>query len=84
MKDFLDRDPINPRNVLIGGLVVLLAGLIAPFMSTGAINEMTCITKTDTDANSTPIPRLDASIMEDTRSSVAFVIRTELSPVSPA
>ena len=28
MKDFLDRDPINPRNVLIGGLVVLLAGLI--------------------------------------------------------
>ncbi|HJJ41543.1 MAG TPA: hypothetical protein O0X63_05195 [Methanocorpusculum sp.] len=28
MKDFLDRDPVNPRSVLIGGLVVLLAGLI--------------------------------------------------------
>lgn len=28
MKDFLDRDPVNPRNILIGGLVVLLAGLI--------------------------------------------------------
>ncbi|MBE6506333.1 MAG: hypothetical protein E7Z72_00185 [Methanocorpusculum parvum] len=28
MKDFLDRDPVNPRNILIGGLLVLLAGLI--------------------------------------------------------
>ena len=28
--------------VIQGGLV-LLAGLLAPFMSTGAINEMTCV-----------------------------------------
>ncbi len=28
MKDFLERDPISPRNLLIGGLIVLLAGLI--------------------------------------------------------
>lgn len=28
MKDFLERDPVNPRTVLIGGLTVLLAGLI--------------------------------------------------------
>ena len=34
--------------------------------------------------SNTPIPRLDASIMEDTRSSIALVNSTELSPVSPA
>ncbi len=28
MKDFLERDPVNPRTLLIGGLTVLLAGLI--------------------------------------------------------
>lgn len=28
MKDFLERDPVNPRTILIGGLAVLLAGLI--------------------------------------------------------
>lgn len=28
MKDFLERDPINPRTILIGGLTILLAGLI--------------------------------------------------------
>jgi len=28
--------------LIIQGGLVLLAGLIAPFMSTGAINEMTC------------------------------------------
>lgn len=32
MKDFLDRDPVNPRSILIGGLIVLLAGLIIILM----------------------------------------------------
>lgn len=27
MKDFLDRDPVNVRNIFIGGLVILLLGL---------------------------------------------------------
>ncbi|MBR1970572.1 MAG: DUF554 family protein [Clostridia bacterium] len=34
--------PLQLSFVIQGGLV-LLAGLLAPFMSTGAINEMTCV-----------------------------------------
>ncbi|MBR4987441.1 MAG: hypothetical protein IKY81_02105 [Methanocorpusculum sp.] len=44
MKDFLERDPVNPRTILIGGLAVLLAGLIIIlllFSGGGGINADT-------------------------------------------
>ena len=41
------------------------------------------IIKTATDENRTPTPRLEASIIDETKSSIAFVMRRELSPVSP-